>query len=143
MASTSVVVYTCPVRKAVLSQQAPLGGLAIKLLKSVLQAGEKTTATQTASAQSSALKTGIIDEWHKFSMLIGKKGKVWSKELHIQRCRSGDKWISGTCLACVLCFHLQAEHITENLLSWAASGFKNVGSVKLCLVKAHQKARCG
>lgn len=44
MASTSVVVYTCPVRKAVLSKQAPLGGLAIKLLKSVLQA-ERTVAT--------------------------------------------------------------------------------------------------
>lgn len=30
MASTSVVVYTCPVNKAVFSQQASLGGLAIK-----------------------------------------------------------------------------------------------------------------
>lgn len=103
MASTSVVVYTCPVRKAVLSQQAPLGGLAIKLLKSVLQA-ERTAATQTANAQSSALKTATTDEWHKFSMLTEKKGKVCSKELHMQRCKSSDKRILGMCLACVLCF---------------------------------------
>lgn len=116
MASTSVVVYTCPVRKAVLSQQVPLGGLAIKLLKPVLQA-ERTVATQTARAQSLASKTETADEWHKFSMLIEKKGKVCSKELHMQRCKSGDKWILGICLACVLCFHLHAEHTTENLLS--------------------------
>lgn len=76
-------------------------------------------------------------------MLIEKKGKGCSKEHHIQRCKSGDKRISGICLACVLCFHLHAEHITENLLSWAASGPKNVGSVNLCLMGAHQKARCG
>lgn len=132
MASTSVVVYICPVRKAVLSQQVPLGGLAIKLLKSVLQA-ERTVATQTANAQSSALKTGRADEWHKFSMLTEKKRKVCSKELHMQRCKSGDDKLKlGMCLPCVLCFHLHAEHITENLLSWAASGSKSVGSVNPC-----------
>lgn len=124
MASTSVVVYTCPVRKAVLSQQAPLGRLAIKLLKSVLQAERTAAARTSASAQSSALKTGAADEWHKFSMLIEKKGKGCSRELHMQRCISGDKQILGICLACVLCFHLHAERITENLLSWTASGSK-------------------
>lgn len=97
MASTSVVVYTCPVRKAVLSQQAPLGGLAIKLLKSVLKAERTIVAQTSASAQSSALKTGAADEWHKSNMLIEKKGKDCSK--------SGDKQILGICLACVLCFH--------------------------------------
>jgi len=45
MASTSVVVYTRPVRKAVFLQQASLGGLAIKCLQSVLHA-ERTEATR-------------------------------------------------------------------------------------------------
>lgn len=88
-----------------------------KARKSVLQAERIIAAQTSASAQSSALKTGDADEWHKFSMLIEKKGKGCSKELHMQRCKSGDKQILGICLACVLCFHLQAEHIIENLLS--------------------------
>lgn len=49
MIGTSVVVYTCPVKKAVFSQQASLGGLAKKHLQSVLQA-ERTEATQVANA---------------------------------------------------------------------------------------------
>lgn len=55
MANTSVVVYTCPVKKALFSQQASLGGLAIKCLQSVLQA-ERTRATRMANAQSCPLK---------------------------------------------------------------------------------------
>lgn len=49
MASTSVVVYTCPVKKAVFSQQASLGVLAIQCLQSVLQA-ERTGATRVVNA---------------------------------------------------------------------------------------------
>lgn len=45
MASTSVVVYICPVKKAVFSQQVSLGGLAIKQLQSLLQA-ERTGVTR-------------------------------------------------------------------------------------------------